>query len=116
MTSAQCKIESAKIFNIYPCCVFLTLDGILSTDVDKNKVLLVTTDAAPYMKSAMEALTVLYPKMVHVTCAAHGLHRVAELVRTKFKAVNTLVSNVKRTFTKVEKSNFRFSHFICSNS
>lgn len=90
---------------------FFSSDGIVLTDVHKNKVLLVTTDAASYMISAMEALTVLYPKMLHVTCAAHGLHRVAELVRTKFKAVNALISNVKRTFTKVKLRIFGFRLF-----
>lgn len=70
-------------------------------DVDKNKVLLVATDAAPYMVCAMKSLKVLYPKMIHVTCLAHGLHRVADFIRTQFKDVNDLVSDVKKIFRKV---------------
>lgn len=65
-----------------------------------NNVLLVTTDAAAYMSKAMNALQVLYPKMVHVTCLAHGLHRVAELVRQAHPKVNKLISTVKSIFLK----------------
>lgn len=71
------------------------------SDVDRNKVLLAVTDNGSYMKPALEALKVLYPKMIHVTCAAHGLHRVAECIRDQFKGVNKLISNIKRIFTKV---------------
>ena len=69
--------------------------------VDKKNILLVITDAAPYMVCAMKALKVLYPKMVHVTCLAHGIHRVADFIRNQFKDVNDLISNVKRIFRKV---------------
>lgn len=70
-------------------------------NIDKNKVLLVVTDAAPYMVKAMKSLNVLYPKMIHVTCLAHGLHRVADFIRTKFSDVNDLISSVKKIFRKV---------------
>ena len=36
-------------------------------------ILIVTTDAAPYMCKAMRPSQVLFPKMVHITCLAHGL-------------------------------------------
>lgn len=71
------------------------------SDADRKKVLLAVTDAGSYMKPALQALKVLYPKMIHVTCGAHGLHRVAECVRDQFKNVNKLISNIKRMFTKV---------------
>lgn len=59
------------------------------------------TDAAPYMVCGMNALKLLYPKMIHVTCSAHGLHRVAEFIRGQFNNVNKLISNVKKILTKV---------------
>lgn len=65
------------------------------------------TDAAPYMISAANALKVLYPKMIHVTCAAHGLHRVADFVKNEFDDVNDLIANVKKIFTKVRKYHSR---------
>ena len=58
------------------------------------------TEAASYMNSAYEVLRSLYPKMVHLTCLAHGLHQVAEKVRTEFKMINNFISAVKRVFVK----------------
>lgn len=81
-------------------------------NVDKSKVLLVPTDAAPYMVAAMQSLKVLYPKMIHVTCAAHGLHKVAELVRVNFDVVNKLISNVKKTFTKSARRKLLFQNMF----
>lgn len=68
--------------------------------IEYGNILLVTTDAAPYMKAAMQGLAVLYPKMLHVTCLAHGLHRVCEVIRATFPNVNSLISSVKKVFRK----------------
>ncbi|KAG7168431.1 hypothetical protein Hamer_G002475 [Homarus americanus] len=38
--------------------------------------------------------------MIHVTCLAHGLHRVAELARAVMPDVNVLISTVKKAFLK----------------
>ncbi|VVC30206.1 Hypothetical protein CINCED_3A011907 [Cinara cedri] len=35
-------------------------------------------DVAPYMVKCGKSLNALYSKMIHVTCAAHGLHRTCE--------------------------------------
>lgn len=51
----------------------------------------------------MRALKVLYPNMIHVTCAAHGLHRVAEFIRDQYDHVNKLISEVKKVLTKVNQ-------------
>lgn len=53
------------------------------------------------MCCAMRSLQVLYPKMIHFTCSAHGLHRLAEFIRDEFSDVNKLISSVKKIFTKV---------------
>jgi len=68
--------------------------------VKYNEVLLFVTDAAPYMIKAGKAIQNLYTKIIHVTCLAHGLHRVAEEIRNQYKNVDQLVSNVKKTFLK----------------
>lgn len=47
-------------------------------DFDKSKILLLITDADPYMVKAANSLKVFYSKFIHATCLAHGLHRVAE--------------------------------------
>lgn len=50
---------------------------------------------------AMRGLQVLYPNMLHVTCFSHGLHRLCEFIRDKFKEVNALISTVKMVYVKV---------------
>lgn len=69
--------------------------------IQYTNVLIALTDAAAYMIAAMKALQVLFSNMLHVTCLAHGLHRLAEFVRSEFPDVNDLVSNVKNVFIKV---------------
>ena len=65
-----------------------------------ENVLLFLSDAAPYMVKAGKALQVFYPKMIHLTCLAHALHRVAETVRNQFPNVDALISSVKKVFLK----------------
>ena len=65
-----------------------------------GKVLLYVTDAAPYMVKSGEALKVFYPKLIHVTCMAHGLHRVTEVLREKYQNVDRLISCTKKVFLK----------------
>ena len=65
-----------------------------------NDILLFVTDAAPYIVKAGKAIQAFYPKMVHITCIAHGMHRVAEEVRATFSRVDSLVSQTKKIFVK----------------
>lgn len=64
-------------------------------------MLLTVTDAAAYMLSSMRSMQTLFPKMLHVTCFAHGLHRLAEFIRGEFEIVNKLIAKVKAVFVKV---------------
>jgi hypothetical protein len=61
---------------------------------------LFVSDAAPYVTKAAKALQLLYPKMIHVTCLAHALHRVAEEVRGSYPEVDKLIANRKKIFIK----------------
>lgn len=65
-----------------------------------DKVLLMLSDAAAYMLKAGQILSQKYTKMIHFTCAAHALNRVAEKIRESFPLVNTFISNVKKVFIK----------------
>ena len=65
-----------------------------------ERVLLLLPDAAPYMVKAGKDLTVFFPNMIHFTCIAHALHRVAEAIRLNSKLVNALVSSVRKIFLK----------------
>lgn len=66
------------------------------------------------MICAMNSLKVFYAKMIHFTCAAHALHRVAEFVRDNHSDVNKFVSNMKKIFRKVGKY-FLKQIFCCSS-
>lgn len=76
--------------------------------VKHDNVLLFVTDAAPYMVKAGKNIQALYSKMEHVTCLAHGLHRVAEEVREHFPKVDALISNVKKIFLKAPSRVLKF--------
>jgi hypothetical protein len=67
--------------------------------VERENVLFVS-DAAPYMIKAAKALQLLYPKMIHVTCFTHALHRVAEEVLGSYPEVDQLISDGKKIFIK----------------
>lgn len=76
-----------------------SMDG-LGAGFEKNNVLMLLSDAAPYMVASGNALAPFYPKLIHITCIAHGLHRVCEQIRKEFDDVNELISNVKKVFVK----------------
>jgi len=57
--------------------------------IHHENVLLFLSDGAPYMVKAGKVLTTFYPKMLHLTCLAHGFHRVAETVRVQFPFVDS---------------------------
>jgi len=46
---------------------------IWPNNIQHEQVLLFVTDAAPYMIKVANALEVLYPKMIHLTCLANLL-------------------------------------------
>ncbi|KAL1463851.1 hypothetical protein WDU94_015551 [Cyamophila willieti] len=68
-----------------------------------DRFLLLVTDSVAYMLSAGKTLKKLYPKLIHETCFAHGLHRVAEAVRDEHPLVNQLISVGKKMFLKSPK-------------
>jgi hypothetical protein len=42
----------------------------------------------------------MYPKLVHVTCLPHAIHRVAEEIRGSYSDIDKLILNVKKAFVK----------------
>jgi len=59
----------------------------------KEDILLFVTDTASYMIKAGKGIGILYPKMIHITCLAHALHRISEEIRQQFPNVDLLISN-----------------------
>jgi len=79
----------AKMFNN-------SLSLLWPGDIQYDNVLLFVSDASPYMVKAGKSIQSFYSKMIHVTCIAHALHRVAEEIRGNFSKVDKLVSNGKK--------------------
>lgn len=67
---------------------------------NEDKMLLLLSDAGAYMIKAAKSLKVFYTNMKHVTCLAHGPHRVCEEIRKLFPNVNKLISSVKKIYVK----------------
>lgn len=84
-------------------CFNDSMNLIWPSGIKYDNVLLFVSDAAPYMLKAGKAIQIFYPKMIHVTCMAHGMHRLAETVRTEFKEINNLISSVKTIFFKAPR-------------
>nr|CAD7198261.1 unnamed protein product [Timema douglasi] len=66
-----------------------------------EKFMVLLTYSAAYMLKAGASLKVFYPKLIHVTCLAHTVHRVAEHIRAQFPNINAVISSVKKVFLKV---------------
>lgn len=77
-----------------------------------EQVRLFVTDAAPYMKKAAKGLHVLFPNMIHITCAAHGLHNAADFIRLQFPRVNSLIASCKAVFVKAHTRCQRFKEIL----
>lgn len=65
-----------------------------------EKICIFVSDAAPYMIKAGQALQTFYPNLLHITCLAHGFHRLAEEIRQEYGNVNQLISSTKKVFLK----------------
>jgi uncharacterized protein (UPF0147 family) len=45
----------------------------------------------------------MYPKLIHLTCVAHAIHRVAESIRDTFPDIDKLIAEGKKVFLKAPK-------------
>jgi len=52
------------------------------------------------MVKAGKSLKIFCPKIEHMTCVAHALHRVCKEIRLQFPKVDELISNMKNIFLK----------------
>ena len=69
-------------------------------EIFADRVLLLVTDAAPYMVRVGKNLKTIYPNLISVTCIAHAIHRLCEKVRDLFPDINSLVSSSRKIFFK----------------
>jgi hypothetical protein len=94
------KTDASTIVRAVQDALRILWEGALGTD---DRVLFLVTDSDAYMLKAGKKLAVLYPKMIHTTCLAHGLHRVAETIGEEFPLVIKIVSAGKKIFLKAPK-------------
>ena len=86
------------------CLVDEAMIVLWPTGKHPERVLLLLSDAAPYMVKAGENLIVFFPNMIHATCLAHPLHRVAKIIRFQVVHANTMVSNVRKSSSKLQSA------------
>lgn len=98
------KANFSTVAKLFDKPMFLLWPG----GIKHNNMLLFLNDAAPYLLKAGTAITALYSKMVHVTCLAHAMHRVAEEIHSKFPGVGKLISRVKPVFLKAPSRTILF--------
>ena len=98
LLNAECleKTNSSTIAQAF----INALSILWPSGIEHDRVLVLASDGAAYMKKAGASLKVIFPKMLHVTCTTHALHRIAEEVRLMFPDVDRLVANGKKIFLK----------------
>ena len=70
-------------------------DAIKMLQSDRSNFVLLLSDAARCMTAAGRLLKQIYPRLLHVTCAAHLLHNCTKKVRAHFSDVDNLITRVK---------------------
>eukprot|EP00095_Tigriopus_kingsejongensis_P000492 snap_masked-scaffold233_size243130-processed-gene-1.17 protein:Tk00492 transcript:snap_masked-scaffold233_size243130-processed-gene-1.17-mRNA-1 annotation:"PREDICTED: uncharacterized protein LOC100902024" len=88
--------------------VIKSLSKLFGDEVDFNKLRM---EGAPYCIKAGLGLKSLCPNMLHSTCLAHGVNRVAELARVTYPKANRLLSEVKKNFVKSSHRKREFATF-----
>lgn len=79
-----------------------------------EKVLLLCSNAAPYVINAGKTLNVFFPNLIIILCLAHMIQRLAEKVKEMYSNVNTLVSNLKNVFLKAPQRVYVYKEIIPS--
>ena len=86
--------------------------------MDYSKLRVLISDSASYMLSAGSNLKLIFTEMLHLTCAAHGVQRIAEQVRANHPHVDRFVTCLKkkRSKTVVGEKDYMFrqrnSHYL----
>ncbi len=78
-------------------------------DDREDFLLLLTNDDSHFIKAGAD-LRREYPNLIHVTCLAQGLHRVAEFVRTQHPDVDRLIAETTRIFVNCKRQQLWFAN------
>ena len=89
----ECRPLSSSLNAAEVCRI---IDEVLRRfNIDRNRFVLLISDAARYMTAAGKNLKVFYPNMFHVTCLAHLLHNCCLKVRSFYTKVDKVISTIK---------------------
>ena len=73
--------------------------AILFNVIPYNKFKLFISVAASYMILTADRIkSGFYPNLVHITCLAHGLNRLAEFLRSKHSTTDLFIGQMKNFF------------------
>lgn len=84
-------------------------DAVKQLNIERENVVLLVSDAAPYMAVAGVQLKLFYPNMFHVHCIAHLLHNCGEKIRGRYNAVDDLIARIKACVVKNGPRRHKFS-------
>ena len=84
-------------------------DAVRNLGINRKSFSLLLSDAAKYMIAAGITLKFLYPKLFHVTCAAHLWHNCAMKIKSHFEDVDQLIAKVKAVTIKNKSRQAKFS-------
>ncbi|KAF7685559.1 hypothetical protein CDIK_3692 [Cucumispora dikerogammari] len=87
----------------------IIVDVTIEFDIKREKLLVMISDAASYMKKSMVVLDHLFPNIRHLTCIEYLFHNCAMKIKSFYRDVDHLISSIKSlTF----KNNTRKQMFI----
>lgn len=75
-------------------------DVLKKINANRNKFVLLISDAAPYMISAGKTLKNLFPRLFHITCLAHLMHNCALRIKSKFSSADAIIAAIKAATVK----------------
>jgi len=61
-----------------------------------EKFVLLVTDKTNYMINTREKLKEQFPKLIHLTCLAHGLHNISETIMLTFPLADKYILSINR--------------------
>lgn len=93
-------IELSKTNSVNINTSILDLLTTIYGTLEKAKLTLLLSDAAPYAVKTGKMLKQIFPNLKHVTCIIHLLHRICEKIRDISPKVNELTSNFKKLLIK----------------
>ena len=91
-------------------------DAVRNVGSNRSFFCLLLSNAAKYVIAAGTTLKPLYPKLFHVTCVAHLLHKFAMNIKSHFENVDQLIAKVKAVTNPLRVNVTRVLHEVFSKN